>query len=392
MARILMSGLPAHGLVQPSFPLTRALVEAGHTVDYLMPAAFHPRIEALGATPIGFAPYFPDALTSPKQLARDGRRLFADLHTELLARGNGYDAVISCGMNPRVPELERSLDVPVIAHQPVFFLDDAVARYFADVAVGLPAPARRVIRTERLRRVLGAVAGRAVFHAPLGDMIELLAAPSRTLNLTVASRYYQPFADHFDQPRCFFMGPTPTVRVPDPTFPLDRLDAHDGPVVYGTLGTVFNTWTPFFRTLADAFAGTDVLLVLTTGNDANRAAVGPVADNVILRSFVPQTDILERADVCFTHGGFGSATDSVSAGIAPILTPRGADQFFNAYRLRELDAGSVLTSREFTARAVRREAERILAGAPSGLAPLRESFRTAPGPAGAVAAISRVIA
>ena len=391
MERILMAGLPAHGLVQPSFPLVRALVDAGHTVDYLVPAAFHRRVEALGATPIGFAPYLDGALTSPKQLARHGRRMFADLHRGLLARGNRYDAVVSCGLNPRVPELERRLDVPVIVQQPVFFFSDRVARHFADIAVGLPAPVRHLLRTPRLRRTLGAAAGRAVFHAPVRDILDLLAAPSRTLNLTVSSRYYQPLAEDFDDPRCFFMGPTPTLPVPDPDFPLGRLDAHDGPVVYGTLGTVFNTWTPFFRTLADAFAGTDALLVLTTGNRANLDRLGPVPPNVIARDFVPQTEILARADLCFTHAGFGSATDAVLAGVPPVLTPRGADQFFNAYRLAELDAGSVLTSAEFTAGAVRRAAGRLLAETPAGLAPLRASFATAPGPAGAVTAIERVL-
>ena len=122
-------------------------------------------------------------------------------------------------------------------------------------------------------------------------------------------------------------------------------------------------------------------------------AAGPVADNVILRPFVPQADVLAEADLCFTHGGFGTATDAVASGARPVLTPRGADQFFNAYRLQELRAGRVLPTKEFTVGNVRRIADEVLAdpALDAGLARLRASFAESGGPQAGVRAIEGLL-
>ena len=54
MARALMACVPAYGLANPSFPFAKALVEAGHQVDYLIPESFRGSVERAGATLIPF--------------------------------------------------------------------------------------------------------------------------------------------------------------------------------------------------------------------------------------------------------------------------------------------------------------------------------------------------
>lgn len=389
MARILMAGLPAYGLANPSLPLAAALVEAGHSVDYLIGEAFRRRVERAGATIIPFGFHLDGALTRPQQLVRHGKQLFTEMAAAMIQLGPRYDAVVGAGLQPALPDVERALDRPVIFHSPVFFQNDRTAKHFADICTGLPAPVRRLLRTSALRRGAGAVAGAVVFGRNPGDMIDLLNQPSSTLNLTVASREYQPYPEEFL--KGMFIGPQPTQRQPETDFPLERLREHAGPIVYATLGTVFNTWTPFFQIIADAFRGTEHLVVITTGSREALTALGTMPDNVIARSFVPQTEILELADVCFTHGGFGSATDAVMLGVPPVLTPMGADQFFNAYRLQELGAGQVLPKGEFTAENVRAAARAALEQPQVGLDALRDSFQNAEGPAGGVRAIEHVL-
>lgn len=393
MSRILMACLPAHGVANPSFPFTKALTDAGHQVDYLLTEAFRGKVERCGAHLIPYGHYLDgEAITEPRHVLRHGRRLFGDMNAGVLRLGNGYDAVLACGLNPDIPRLERGLDVPVIFVSPVFLQNERTMNHLVSIATGLPAPMRRVLGTTRLRRALTRVIGPLVLNTRRHDLLDLLGPQSSALNLSPASRYYQPFADDFGA-NCLFVGPTPTITMPDDSFPLDRLATHDGPVVYATLGTVFNRWTRYFRTIARAFQGSDALVVITTGSEKRLAEVGDVPDNVILRSFVPQTEILREADLCFTHGGFGSATDAVSMGVPPILTPMGADQFFNAYRIQELGAGRVLPKGDVTAESVRRLADEALAAGPSeGLRTLQESFRAAGGPARAVRAIEDVLA
>lgn len=397
MARILFGCVPGYGVINPSFPLVRALVATGHEVDYYVPESFRGAVEKVGATIIGWGFYLDGPLSRPQQIKRHGRRMFTDLDAGLRALGPRYDLVVAAGMQPTLPTLQDALDVPVVFCSPVFFQSPRVMEHLADISTSLPRVARAAMRSDQTRRALGAVFGAAMLGRPMGDLVDMLAPLSRTLNITPASRLYQPCAADFDDPRNVFMGPTPTLASSPEVldgFPLDRVRDHDGPVVYGTLGTVFNTWVPFFRTLADAFAGTDTLLVLTTGNEANLAKVGPVADNVILRSFVPQAEILAHADLCFTHGGFGSATDAVALGVRPILTPMGADQFFNAHRLDELDAGRILPRREFTIDGVRRMADAVRSDAAldRGMAALTASFAESEGPDGAARRITDLVA
>ena len=255
MARILVAALPAFGLANPSLPLIRALVDGGHHVDVLQGEAFRGGVERAGATLLPFGFYLDGALTEPRQLIRYGRRLFADMAAAMITLGPRYDALIGTGMQPHLTEVERAVDRPVIFASPVFFQNDRTARHFADIAVGLPAPVRRLLRTPALRRVAGAGAGAAVFGTDVGDIIDLLGMRSSSLNLTVATREYQPYPDDF--PGGVFLGPTPTQRRPDPEFPIERVRGHDGPVIYGTLGTVFNTFGEADQFRASSTPGAD---------------------------------------------------------------------------------------------------------------------------------------
>lgn len=386
MARILMAGLPAYGLANPTLPFAKAFVDAGHTVDFLMGSAFRERVERTGSRLIPFGG--PDAITRPRQLLAQGRRWFDAMDASIRKLAPGYDVVVATGINARVPELERDLACPVIFLSVVFFQNDRVMRHMADIAYTLPTPMRRVMSTRTLRRLLVRPARRLLFGGSADDLVDLLRPRSSTLNITPASRLYQPFAEDFDTPTNVFAGPTPTQATTDDTFPLDRLREHDGPVLYATLGTVFNTNLGYFRAIAEAFDGSDSLVVITTGREASVADLGPMPSNVILRGFVPQTEVLRHASICFTHGGFGSATDTVLSGVPAVVTPMGADQFFNAHRLEELGAGRVLPASQVTPNTIRRIADEVLSTGPTpALADLRRSFDEAPGPAGAVRAV-----
>ncbi|WP_082034443.1 nucleotide disphospho-sugar-binding domain-containing protein [Nigerium massiliense] len=393
MSRFLMATVPAYGVANPSFPFTRALTAAGHEVDYLLTEGFRGKVEQCGARLIPYgAPLGDKVISTPKMLPAF-RHLFAGMNDGIRRFGNRYDAVIA-GFNPSFKQVQRELDVPMILLSPVFLQNERVLDHLLSICTEIPGPMRSLMGRRWLRRALMSVIGPLVMDARPEDFFDLVGAVSDTLNITPASRSYQPFPDDFDPATTVFAGPTTTISAPDDTFPLDRVASHDGPVVYATLGTVFNGWLPYFRIIADAFAGTDALVVLTTGSREHLAeleAGGGFPDNVIARSFVPQSEILAHADVCFTHGGFGSATDAVAATI-PILTPMGADQFFNAYRIQELGAGRVLAKKDFSVPTVRAAFDKAMTEGPStGLLELRHSFRTAPGPDGAVRAIEAVL-
>jgi MGT family glycosyltransferase len=381
MARILMTGIPTFGLAYPTFPLTAALVEAGHAVDYLMPEAFRQGIERCGATLVPYAGFLGGKpVTRPVQ-ALGARRLFDELTTQVLRRGNDYDVVIATGLQPQFAEIQRDLHRPVVRFSPIFWQNDQTLRDLMRHADALPGVIRHGLSTPTLRRAASQVAGRALLGNRGRDIVDLLAPQSAALNLTAASRYYQPRAEDFDD-TCVYLGPTPTMSAPDPTFPIERLREHPGPVIYVTLGTVYNGWLGYFRRIADAFANTDALVVMTTGNPEAVSRIGPVADNILVFGFVPQAEVLAESDLYFGHAGFGSITDAALLRLPMVVTPLGGDQFFNAYRLATLEAAIVLPAHKVTVDQVRAAGTALLdhSRALPGLEPLARSFASSGGP------------
>jgi MGT family glycosyltransferase len=391
MARILLAGVPTYGQANPTWPLTAALVEAGHQVDYLMPEAFRVSVENCGATLLPYASFLRGKAVAKPIQALGARLLFDELTERLIRIGNDYDAVVATGLQPQFAEIEKALHVPVVRFSPMPFQNDRTVRELMAHAKALPAPVRAGLRTPALRRAASQLIGRAVLGNHGRDVLDLLGPQSSTLNLSVSTAFLQPHADDFTD--CTFMGATSTVSAKDPSFPLARLREHHGPVIYVSLGTIYGGWTGYFRRINKAFADSDALVVMTGGGTDLPAKIGPVADNVLVYRYLPQAEVMAAADLCLTHGGFGTVTDAALAGVPLVITPLGGDQFFNAYRLQDLDAAAVVPALHVTPKRMRATATAILDGSRTltGSADLTESFRTAGGPKLGVARIEAVL-
>ncbi len=111
------------------------------------------------------------------------------------------------------------------------------------------------------------------------------------------------------------------------------------PLVYVTLGTVFNGNVPLFRLIADALADQPFDVVIALGHGIPRDALGEVAGNIRVGGFLPQARILERASVVVSHGGYGTVSAALAAGLPLFLLPMGADQPYNTERCITAGAG-----------------------------------------------------
>ena len=112
------------------------------------------------------------------------------------------------------------------------------------------------------------------------------------------------------------------------------------PLVYVTLGTVMNGNIPLFRLIADALADQPFDVVIALGDGIPREALGEVAGNIRVGGFLPQARILERASVVVNHGGYGTVSAALGAGLPLFLLPMGADQPYNTERC--ITAGAAL--------------------------------------------------
>ena len=123
-----------------------------------------------------------------------------------------------------------------------------------------------------------------------------------------------------------------------------------GPLIYVTLGTAFGT-AELFTTVINGLATLGRQVVVATGR-VRPAELGAVPDNVTVRSWVPQADLLRHADLVVHHGGSGTTLGALAAGVPQLVLPQGADQFANAAALTSAGAASQLLPGEVTAGAI----------------------------------------
>ena len=134
------------------------------------------------------------------------------------------------------------------------------------------------------------------------------------------------------------------------------------PLVYLSFGSVAATIGYFpglYRDVIDALADLPIRLLVTVGEAADPAALGPLPAHVRAERWIPQAEVFTEADAMVGHGGFGTTMGALLAGVPQVVVPLFADQPYNAQRIAGLRAG--LTARSEDPASVRAAVERVLA-------------------------------
>ncbi|MFJ9603696.1 macrolide family glycosyltransferase [Streptomyces althioticus] len=356
MSTVAFVNVALRGHINPTLPVVAELVRRGHTVTYHTTAAFEPDVAAAGATVFrypGDGPPLagpPTPVTLLEQLARTALETLPSVLSDL--RLTRPDVLVHGAACPWGPVTAAELGVPAVS-------------LFTTMAFGrrVPSPARasRTLLAEALTRprsLLGYLRARLLLARryrtrglPLVDLVNA----RQPLNLVFTSRAFQPEAASFD--RAYrFTGPSVGARPSDPAFPFDTLRP---PVLYVSLGTVFDAGPSVLRSFAAALAPLGGTVVVATGG-TDPAALGALPDNVVARRFVPQPELLARAALFVTHGGMNSVNEALYAGVPVLVVPQGADQPQVARRVTELGAGLTVRPADATEAAVHALARRLL--------------------------------
>ena len=129
--------------------------------------------------------------------------------------------------------------------------------------------------------------------------------------------------------------------------------------VYLTLGTIWNTDIDLFRLAIDALANR-VNLIVTIGRQNDPAMFGPQPAGVIIRSYIPQDELLPWCDAAVVHGGSGTVLGALAHGVPLLVLPQGADQWSNAERVAAAGAGLRLLRDEVSIDAIRHAVTKLL--------------------------------
>lgn len=110
-----------------------------------------------------------------------------------------------------------------------------------------------------------------------------------------------------------------------------------GPIIYCSFGTMRSRYQNveiFMKALIDLFVTKKQWqLILSLGEKGAKNPFEHITDNIIIKDFVSQTEILNIVDVFITHAGFSSVKESIYFGVPMFAFPCSYDQKGNAARI-----------------------------------------------------------
>jgi MGT family glycosyltransferase len=359
----LFVGLPLHGHVNPSLPLVRALVDRGEDVVYCATAPFAAAVERAGArVRLYRAPMLSD-LSPMSERIEAMASFLTEAIEQVLAhdldgmRAEQPDYVVTDSVAPWGQWAGQVLGVPVVTSIPTFAVNRHVLAFAASSGTH-PKSARlalskirHVTRAVRLRRRLRRryrVAGTSIMGLMFG---------SSALNIVHTSREFQPRAETFDD-RFVFIGPSVESRTAGDPVAWEAPPAR--PLVYISLGTLFNTGAEFYRRCFEAFAGDKMGVVMSIGRHVPVESLGAVPANIVVKPWLPQLDVLRRASAFVSHGGMNSVSESLHYGVPLLVIPQMGEQEVVGRRVEQLGAGLHLARTQVTADALRTGVHRLL--------------------------------
>jgi len=339
--RVILATVGTRGDVQPMLALAKALVRRGHDPVLACPASFAPWVEAhdVAQCDLGEDLHASIAGTSagPARTPRGLKRHFTEQLTrqapQLLAIARGADAIVTTGMAWTAPSVAEKLGIPAFVLLPSVaalrsrFYPPPVLPWF-----GLPAWLNAALWA------LNDAAMNSTMGAPLNAARALLQLPP------VAR-----FADHL------FVD-TPVVLAADPALlpvesaaqlrpvgPLllddfDPLDealedwlARGDPPIYVGFGSMAGFHPERVgRLLAQALRGRRCIV---SGSAALALAAGLPSERCFVVGDVAHPQLFSRVACVVHHGGAGTTTSALRAGVPQVLLPLLLDQHLHAHVL-----------------------------------------------------------
>lgn len=397
--KIIIPTIGTRGDVQPYIALALGLTQSGHSVTLATHPTMRGLVESYG---VSFAPIGPDIDIG---------------HEAAVIRGHspnwmiGFMRVMKFSFAmleqayPELLELCRPADLIIVSHTAAGSIEAAkLGRPTVSVTLmpqAIPAndPKASWI-TRGLMKVAGAGMG-LMMTRPLDQIRKRVGVPpmgptgitSPTLNLIPLSPHVSP-PNPLWEPRHHITGywfaPSPQTWVP-PAALLEFLEAGEPPLVV-SLGAM-------------ALSGEDALeaaqITLTAIQQAGVRAIIqgwdeplkqlPLPPSVFKAGSIPHDWLLERAGGLVHHGGFGTTSAGLRAGIPALVIPHIIDQFIWGQKVAELGVGPKPISRaklkiqDMADALIQMKAPEMRAKA----AALGEKIRQEDGVAAAVALINR---
>ncbi|SET58924.1 glycosyltransferase [Stigmatella erecta] len=356
MATLLFTPFPGRGHIHPTLKLARELRARGHRVVYAGPLDSREVITKEGGEfipvmeeqfPAGsFAPFaaptLREHLSQVRLFVRRAERalqaieagaldsLFERVRPDLLVCDPllPYPALVAHGL--KIPTLAFNTNVPQPLIYP-FLTDPNISRFFWMRAW--------LIRTGfAMLAMLGLTLRLGPYNKRIarryGYPVESLATEPEYLVRGLPEMILAP--REFAEPpgpvksQYLFVGPGIDLERSEPDFPWERL-AQDKPLVLFSMGSMGGYSRTLEKRVLDAVAEAAKArpqwqFVLAVNPTHETTPFDGVAPNVVAVKYAPLLQLLPRAAVSITHGGFNTVKECIHFGVPMVVVPLAYDQ------------------------------------------------------------------
>ncbi|MDF2671961.1 MAG: glycosyltransferase [Clostridiales bacterium] len=324
MASILMINVPYSGHTNPTLPLANELIKRGHKVLYINAEEFREKIEATGAT---FIPYinYPSNPSEQQQKTKCFRAAFEtalniNVRIDLLI----YEMFFYPGIR-----IAEKLGIPCVRQfsQPAWS-KESVSDATMFLRISCMLIDMQVMRNKNVDFMQ--LKNKSLIQAVLYDKPDL--------NIVYVPQVFQPYRNSFGE-NYLFINPRLQPSLSKQVIPFSKMRR---PIIYISLGSIISN-KGFCKECIRAFGGKELTVILNTGK-VNPQALGKIPDNIYAYSFVPQIEVLRKADLFLTHCGMNSINEAMTLGVPMVAMPFINDQISNANRVVELGIGKKVRS------------------------------------------------
>lgn len=350
--RFLFVNLPYSGHINPTIPLVKRLVDAGHTVDYILDPSFKEIVEKAGATLIPYDDYDSDwtdihrYMKAFEQAYSTAKRLSED-HDCLV-----YEAYFVFGY-----KLSKELCLPTIRLFSTFALNKSSLEDIKKTG----GPHLTFMNSKNpLYNLFVKYYENNKDMMLTHDFFDEMAEGVQEMNIVYTSREFQPQSENFPDDRFTFVGPSIEDNHSDdmPSVPLDHMAS---PIIYVAMGSLLPRFVKkVYQNCIDAFSGKEVSLILSVGNELEEKDFTNLSENIYLYSKVPQIDVLSRSDLFITHGGMNSANEGLNCGVPMIVHSFVNDEPLIASQLVDLNVAEQLDLKKSTPEDIYRKATALM--------------------------------
>jgi MGT family glycosyltransferase len=343
LKKLIIVNFDARGHVNPTLPLTQELVRRGLEVLYLLPERLRASVESTGARVMPIRSIFMDRARADRVSPGE---LDAGLPLHVLEEAEHVLPQI-------LPVLERE------APDGLAYDDMCMAGRYAAQLLGVPAAMFRTsyVRHPLLAETRQRAAGldeppqRQQFSLKMAALarrfglreegVHEFFAHAEPLNIVFMPRAFHPLGEIYDR-RYVFVG----AQIPASAQRTSHALLSEPPLIYISLGTVFNDRPRFLATCFEAFACEPCRVLVAAGEKMAVPSGRAVPANFRIERYVSQLGVLPETKVFVTHGGMNSVQEAIWYGVPMVFVPQMLEQAQTARRAATMGLGRALFARD----------------------------------------------